>query len=179
MSLLFFHPLLNSASRIIKPFYLEDIKPVLKFIKDNWQKGDVLYIHYFAQYPFDYYSKYYPKPYTFDESEYIIGIAPRGWYRHHNKTEVFKYYGPETPIKQSSIDMFKIYAKDLDQLKGKKRAWVLFTRYTPKDGIIEEKFFIYHLETMGKQLDFYGRSGVSAVYLFDLSNSRSIEQSSY
>ncbi|MHA2039696.1 MAG: glycosyltransferase family 39 protein, partial [Promethearchaeota archaeon] len=39
--LLFFHPLSLSAYRIIKPFYWEDIKPVMKYVKDNWQKGDI------------------------------------------------------------------------------------------------------------------------------------------
>jgi len=170
LSLLFFHPLTTSAYRIIKPFYYEQIRPVLKYVKNNWQKGDVLYVHYFAQYPFDYYSKYYPQPYKFDESEYIIGIAPRGWYRHWRKKDVSTYYGPEVPIEQSSFEIFKIYENDLDQLKGKKRVWVLFTRYTPKDGIVEEKFFIYHLDTIGTRLDFYGSSGVSDVYLYDLSD---------
>lgn len=168
--LLFFHPVSTSAYRIKKPLYLENVKPVLKYVKDNWQEDDILYVHYFAQYPFDYYSKYHSEPIRFDENEYIIGIAPRGWYRHHNRMEVSKYYGPEAPIKQSSNEIFKLYVRDLNQLKGKKRVWVLFTRYTPKDGIIEEKFFIYHLETIGKQLDFYGQSGVSAVYLYDLSS---------
>jgi len=39
-----------------------------------------------------------------------------------------------------------------------------------KNGIDEEKFFVYNLETIGKQLDFFGRSGTSAVYLYDLSD---------
>jgi len=169
LSLLLFHPISTSAYRIIRPFHLEEMKPVLKYVKENWQKGDVLYVHYFAQYPFDFYSKYYPKPYMFDESEYIIGIAPRGWYRHHNRTELSKHYDPGTPIKQSSMDIFKLYAKDLDRLKGNKRVWVLFTRHIPKDGIIEEKYYLYHLETNGKRLDYYGHSGKTAVYLYDLS----------
>jgi len=145
------------------------MRPVLKHVKGNWEKGDILYVHYFAQYPFEYYSKYYPNPYTFDESEYIIGIAPRGWYRIWRKMDVSKYYGPEVSVEQSTMEIFRIYARDLDQLKGHRRVWVLFTRYTPKDGIVEEKFITYHLEKIGKKLDFYGSSGVSSVYLYDLS----------
>lgn len=169
LSLLFFHPLTISVYRAIKPLPVENMRPVLKYVKDNWQKGDVLYVHYFAQYPFEYYSKYYPNPYTFDESEYIIGIAPRGWYRIWKKMDVSKYYGPEVSVEQSNMEIFRIYARDLDQLKGHRRVWVLFTRYTPKDSIVEEKFIVYHLEKYGKQLDFFGLSGVSAVYLYDLS----------
>jgi len=77
IALLFFHPLSLSAYRVIKPFYHEDSRPVLKYVKDNWQKGDIIYVHYYAQYPFDYYSSYYPEAYRFDKNEYIIGIAPR------------------------------------------------------------------------------------------------------
>jgi hypothetical protein len=175
ISLLFFFPLTTSAYRIIKPFYWEDIKPVLKHVKDNRQEGDVLYVNYIAQYQFEYYSKFYPHPYKFDEGEYVIGIAPRGWYRHWRKGDVYKYYGPGAPIKQSSIEIFKIYEKDLDQLKGNKRIWLLFTGAVLKDGINEEKFSIFHLETVGKQMDFFGRSGVSTVYLYDLSRQISNE----
>jgi hypothetical protein len=35
--------------------------------------------------------------------------------------------------------------------------------------MVEEKFIIYQLEQFGKQLEFFGRSGVSSVYLYDLS----------
>lgn len=168
ISLLLFYPLLTSVYRIGKPYYYENIKPVLKYVKDHWQEGDVLYVHYFAQYPFLYYSQYHPDSYTFKEDDYVIGIAPRGWYRHWRKKEVFKYYDPDSPIEQSSIEIFKIYAKDLDQLKGRKRVWVLFTMAVPKDGILEEKFFVYHLETIGNQLDSFGNPGVSSVYLYDL-----------
>ena len=169
ISLLLFHPLSLSAYRIIRPFYYEDIKPILNHIKENWQEGDILYVHYYAQYPFEYYSKYYPEPYRFKEGKYIIGIAPRGWYRHWRKQEVLKYYDSKAPIKQSSVEIFKIYTKDLGRLKGNKRVWILFTGTIPKDGVTEEKFFTYHLETIGKRLDTFGRPGVSAVYLYDLS----------
>ncbi|MHA2039911.1 MAG: hypothetical protein ACW98X_26140, partial [Promethearchaeota archaeon] len=109
------------------------------------------------------------EPYSFIEGEYIIGIAPRGWYRNYRKQDVSKYYDPGAPIKQSSIDIFNLYAGELDQLKGKKRVWLLFTAAILKDGINEEKFFVYQLETIGEQVDFMGHSGISAVYLYDLS----------
>lgn len=167
--LLFFHPLSLSAYRTIKPIYYEDSKSILKYVKDNWQKGDILYVHYFAQYQFEYYSEYSPEPYRFDKSEYIIGIAPRGWYRRWKKADVYKYYDNVTPVKQSSMEIFKVYARDLGQLQGNKRVWFLFARAIPKDGINEEKFFVYTLENMGKQLDFFGIPGVSTCYLYDLS----------
>lgn len=167
---LLFQPLTRSTYRAIRPFYQEDIRSVLKYVRDNWQRGDILYVHYYAQYPFIYYSEYHPEPYSFNKDEYITGIAPRGWYRHWRKQEVSKYYAPETSIEQAPLDIFKIYANDLNQLKGRERVWVLFTAAIPKDGIVEEKFFVYHLESMGKKMDFFGSPGKGTVYLYDLSS---------
>ncbi len=171
VALLLFHPLSFASYRMIKPFRHENIKPILKYVKDNWHEGDIVYVHYFAQYPFEYYTKFHPEPYRFSEADYIIGIAPRGWYRHWRRQEVSKYYTPDVPIKQSSIEILKIYTRDLDLLNGKNRVWILFsgTSNITKDGINEERFFVYHLESMGKRLDFFGEPGISSVYLYDLS----------
>lgn len=171
--LLFFYPIITSAYRIIKPFYWEDMKPVLNYIQENWRDGDVIYVHYYAQYPFLYYVKYYPQPYDFREDDYVIGIAPRGWYTKWRRQEVSKYYDPNTPIRQSSTEIFITFAKDLERLRGYKRVWVLFTSAIPRDGIIEERFFVYRLENMGRRLDFFGETGVSSVYLYDLSGEMS------
>lgn len=175
IALLFFHPLTTSAYRIIKPFYYEDIKPVMEYVKDNWQEGDVIYVHYYAQYPFEYYSHYHPEPYKFSKDEYLIGIAPRGWYRHWKKKEGTKRYGGE-PVIQSNTDIFNTYARDMDNLAGNKRVWVLFTTVILKDGISEEKFFVHHLETIGRKLDSYGEPGVSSVYLYDLATEAASEE---
>ena len=168
--LLFFQPLATATTRVIRPFDKDDVRSVMKYVKDNWQSGDVLYIHYYAQYPFLYYSEYHPEPYSFNKDEYIIGIAPRGWYRHWRRQYVSKYYAPDEPIKQTPIDIFKIYANDLTQLKGHKRVWVLFAAAIPKGGMIEEKFFIYSLASIGKQIDSFGRYKKGTVYLYDLSS---------
>ena len=167
---LFFQPLATATSRIKQPLHHENIRPALQYVKDNWQKGDILYVHYYAQYPFQYYSEFHPRPYNFQKDEYIIGIAPRGWYRFFRKQDVSNYYGPEVSIKQSGREIFEVYRKDLDQLKGHKRAWVLFTAVIPKDGISEEKYFTYHIDSIGNKIDFSGRYGKGMVYLYDLSN---------
>lgn len=168
LMLLFLHPLATSAYRLKKPFYWEDIKPVMHYVKDNWQQGDIIYLHYFAQYSFEYYAKYYPEPRSFREDEYIVGIAPRKWYGHWRKQEVSRYY-PVEPFTQTFSDIFKAYREDLIKLKGNKRVWIIFVESITTDSINEEKYFIYNLETMGAQLDRFGQSGVSVVYLYDLS----------
>ena len=166
---LLFQPLTRSMYKVMYPFSYDNLRPVLKYIKDNWQSGDILYVHYVAEYPFIYYSEYYPEPYSFNKDDCIIGIAPRGYYRHWRKQEVSKYYGPEVPIEQSLLEKFKIYANDLDQLKGHERVWILFTSVIPRDVTTQEIFFIYHLESIGKKIDFFESSQKSAAYLYDLS----------
>ncbi len=167
--LLFVYPLLWATYHIKKPFSRSEIKPVLEYIENEWQDGDLLYVHFYSEYAFQYYSKYHPDPYRFHDNDYVIGIAPRGWYNKWRKKSVSRYYNPEEEILQSNSDILNEYVKDLNKLRGKKRVWVLFTEDIVTGGIRDEKFFLYHLDTIGKRLASFGRSGLAIVYLYDLS----------
>ncbi len=169
MATLFLYPFSWATYHVKKPDSPEEIKPVLSYVKDNWQKGDILYIHFYAQYAFEYYSKYHPAPFKFDEDKLIIGIAPREWHTKWRKNRVSGYYRTEETIGQSSSDIFKRYVEDLNQLTGYERVWVLFTISIPRDGIQEEKFFLRYLDSVGERLDSFRRSGSATVYLYDLS----------
>lgn len=150
IGLLLFHPLLSSAHHLIKPLTTEEIKPILNYIKINWQSGDVIYIHYGAHPAFTYYAK----KYDFEKNHYVIGI----------------YAGDKNNQWAFSTDYLNAYTKDLDKLRGKNRIWILFS-HTPmlNKGINEEVFFIYYLNSIGKQIDSHRDSG-SSVYLYDLSS---------
>lgn len=167
--LLFFQPLSSATYHTIKPFSRGEIIPVLNDIKEKWQDGDVLYVHWYAQYAFEYYSKYHPEPYAFDVDEYVIGIASRGWYDRWKKEDLSKYYDMEKAITQTGTDVFSLFVKDLNKLKGHKRVWILFTEVVPRNGMREESFFLFQLDSIGQRLDSFGKSGVSAAYLYDLS----------
>jgi hypothetical protein len=169
IAVLFVYPLSWAAYHAGTPSSREEIRPVIGYIKKNWHDGDVIYVHYYAQYAFEYYTKFYPQRFHFDENDYIIGKAPRGWYRTWRKKQVSKYYELDDKTPQSNTDIFKEYNKDLDRLKGHKRVWVLFSATIMKDGMQEEKFFLFHLDTMGMRLDSFGQSGIAVVYLYDLS----------
>jgi len=167
---LFTYPVSWAAYHVKKPIAREDIKPVLRYIKDNWQDGDVLYVHFYAQYAFDYYSKYHPKSYPFSENEYIIGIAPRNWYREWRKMDVSKYYDTGKTVTQSSSDILNEYVKDIDKLTGRKRVWLLFTgNISSTKGIRDDDFFCFYLDTKGRRLGSY-QNADAAVYTYDLSN---------
>ncbi len=86
---------------------------------------------------------------------------------------MYRYYNADTPIYQSSSDIFKIYLYDLNKPKGHKRVWILFSAAIIKDRVDEEKYIVFHLDTIGKRLEFFGHSGVAAVYLYDLSETAS------
>ncbi len=170
---LFIYPLLWAAYHGIKPTSRENIKPVLTYINNNWRDGDVLYVHYYSQFAFEYYNKYNPDQYNFNENDYVIGIAPRQWYTRWKRYDMSKYYGVERNIIQSRTDVLKEYVKDLNRLIGHKRVWILFTGALLVDGMEEEKFFLYHLETIGKNIDSFGHVGNASVYLYDLSQDKS------
>lgn len=151
IGLLLFHPVLAAGSHLFKPVSLEheEVKPVLNYIRKNWQDGDVLYLHYRVHPAFTYYSK----KYDFRDSDYIVGA----------------YAGDKDNQWAFSPDYLRVYTDDINILRGKKRVWMLFT-YTPllHKGIDERIFFEYYLNTIGKQLDFIENDG-PAVYLYDLS----------
>ena len=169
IAVLFFHPLSWAVYHAKTPASPEEIRPAISYVKNNWQEGDKIYVHYYAQYAFEYYTKHHPDKYAFDEDAVIIGIAPRGWYRHWRKQDVIKYYDVDVPIRQSSSEIFKTYIKDLNKVIGHKRVWVLFTSVIIKDGMQEEKFYVFHLDNIGKRLDQHGRERIATAYLYDLS----------
>jgi len=166
---LFAYPVSWAAYHAKSPTNHEEIRPPIRYVKDNWQSGDIIYVHYYAQYAFEYYTKHHPDKYLFDENDYFVSIAPRGWYRTWRKQHVDKFYPPDTPIRQTNTEIFRTYIKDMDKIKGHKRVWVLFSSNIVKGGMQEEKFISFHLDTTGKRLDSFGNPGVGAVYLYDLS----------
>ncbi len=169
VGLLFLHPLAWTTYHAAKPSSREEIKPVLTYIKKNWRKGDILYVYYMTQFAFEYYSKYHPGNYHFDGNEYIIGQGPQDWYATYKRQEFRGFWNKDKPFSQPYTEIFKKYVEDMNKLKGHKRVWILFSSMVSKEGIHEEKFFNYHLGTIGKQLDSFGQAGISAVYLYDLS----------
>jgi hypothetical protein len=120
------------------------------------------------------YTKHHPDKYLFDENDYIVSIAPRGWYRTWRKQHVDEYYPPETPIYQTNTEIFETYIKDINKIKRRKRVWVLFSSKIVKGGMQEEHFITFHLDTIGMRLDFFGSPGIGSVYLYDLSEEESM-----
>lgn len=145
MILLLFHPLKDSIHVFRKPsdVAVEEIKPVISYVRKHWNKGDVLYLYYGSGNAFEYYSQ----KYGFNKSDYLLGImSPDDWDK---------------------------YKEDLDKLRGNKRAWVLISHVCISRGVDEEKLFLYYLNSIGRKLDSFKCEGAAAyLYDFGVGNKK-------
>ena len=120
--------------------YREEIKPILNYVKIYQQKEDMIYVYYGADRAF----QYYIDSYGFDNERCITGISSR--------QNLGKYHA------------------DLDQLKGKKRVWVIFTHVYSAQESSEERYMVDYMGSIGKRLDMF-RSVRASVYLYDFTSS--------
>jgi hypothetical protein len=145
IGLLFFHPLLFASYHLVKPSTREEIKPVMNHIKEHEHEGDVLYVYHGAMPAF----RYYAPRFYLSKMNLVWGI--------------------------SSEDDWENYEKDIDQLRGDRRVWLLFSHSHTDTGVDEEKLFMYLLHMRGTRLDYFKSVG-AAVYLYDLDEPRSLRQ---
>jgi len=137
-------PLLNASTRLVKPYLKEEIKPVISYVKNHQQPGDVLYIYQRGEYQF----KYYASRYGYREGDYIIGVD-----------DLDKFDG-----KRVSVEEWKRYKKDLDNLRGNKRVWLIFSH---ANITAENEMIKSYLDSIGNKIDEF-HSIVAFVYLYDL-----------
>jgi hypothetical protein len=139
--LLFLHPLYLAGFHFISPRTKAEIRPVIDYFINNHKIEDKLYLYGPAQHAGEYYLNYQYKT----NIDYIVGIR--------------------------SSKRLANYISDLDKIQGYKRAWILFSQVTNNDGVNEEKFFLYYLDSIGIRLDAFKSPGAS-VYLYDLSGEK-------
>ena len=68
--LLFCQPVFKAASHLRSPIEREEIKPVLNYLKQNFQNGDGLYLYHASKIAF----KYYAKRYDLEDVQWHRGI---------------------------------------------------------------------------------------------------------
>ena len=130
----------NAAKNLIQPPGREELRPVLQHVARHWQEGDELYLYYATAKVYDYY-------------------APRVGLGHVEPTVGV----------MSREDWFE-YVRDLEDLRGKPRVWIVFMHPRKVDGVDEQKLFLLTLNHMGGQLQRLELAD-AAVYLYDLSGS--------
>jgi len=84
-----------AARRCAQPYEMQEITPVMEYLKTHRQPGDTIYVYHYA----DRAVLYYAERYGFAKSDFTLGVR--------------------------SMDDPKLYLEDLDKLKGKGRVWVV------------------------------------------------------
>lgn len=137
-------PIASASQLLVKPYLRGEIKPVISYVKTNQKPGDILYIYQRGKYQF----MYYAEKFGYQKGDYIIGVD-----------DLDKYDG-----KKLSEAEWQRYKNDLDNLRGNKRVWLLFSHATVAS---ENRKITSYLQTIGKQIDFFEQPG-AFVYLYDL-----------
>lgn len=142
LGFLFFRPVAHAVAALAHPRTREEIKPVLEYVSNHHLKGDVLYVYYMSGYPF----QYYAERHVIQPMDEIAG--------------------------KDVTERWQLFTEDLENLRGKRRVWVLLSHVYPfpDDGSSSkfdgEQRVLEQLDSMGTRLDSVRKDGASA-YLFD------------
>jgi hypothetical protein len=142
--LLLAQPVSSAGIRVFKPILRQEIKPVIGYVQDMQQRGDVVYVYHRASDAF----RFYASQYGFQDGSYIIGVDDLD--------------RDEITLEKDRIH----FQRDLDRLRGKQRVWVIYSHYNHVPA--EKAVFDNYLNQMGKELDLFQAQG-AMVALYDLS----------
>jgi 4-amino-4-deoxy-L-arabinose transferase-like glycosyltransferase len=139
LALLLFQPVAGATNHMLRPRARQDVRPIMAYVRDNRQPGDVIYVYHHQRESFQYYA---PR-YGLNEGDYILGIDAR------DETKRRADWGE--------------YQRDLDQLRGNARVWVLFSHVRKIQNIREDEFMLRYLNGMGaRRAEFIPREDSSA-----------------
>ena len=127
-ALLLFQPVGGATSNMLRPHAREDIKPILAYVRDHRQPGDLIYVYHHQRESF----LYYAKRYGFEQEDYLLGIDARD----------------ETKKRAD----WSAYEKDLDRLRGHSRVWLMFSHVRRIQDIREDEFMLQYLNKVGSKL---------------------------
>jgi hypothetical protein len=172
-ALLLIQPVGGATSNMLHP--RDDLKPVMAYVRDHLQPGDVIYIYHHLRQPF----QYYAKRYHLNEADYALGIDAR-----------------DESKKRAD---WQAYEKDLDQLRGRNRVWLMFSHVRRIQNVREDEFMLQYLSRIGAKLEEFTSASAqpsseadeadqagleentpaaASVYLYDLSKAGPLAQPS-
>ena len=158
-TLILLNPAVNALRHLKNPRVWQEMRQALQYIKDNEQKGDVIYVFHSSQYQF----KYYAKKFGFND-QFVVDKSEH--YSDPSTSRIYKKPGYSTLVLGvSSPGNEQKYINQLNKLKGEKRVWVLISRVWNAD----KRTVIDHLNVIGKQIKVFYPAGGSYAYLYDLS----------
>ncbi len=126
-------PVTGSAlARFVHPRRPEELRPVMKYLQEQYQEKDAVYLYYAAVNGFNYYCRqmdFYPK-------DTLVGVEAR--------------------------DQWDDYFRDAKRGQGRPRVWLIFSHIATWGGIDEEKIILDYWDRLGQRLDSFKASGASA-----------------
>jgi len=134
--LLLSYPLRSAGYALARPFYRAEMRPIMAYLQEHLEDRDVLYLHSDAARAFTYYSERY----GLDSSNYTVGTG--------------------------KIGAWSTYTNEIDDLRGDKRVWFVFSLHGGYSSG-EEKFFLNYLDHIGTRIASF-RSPRATLYLYDL-----------
>ena len=105
------------------PFQREELRPVVSYLAQHRQPGDVIYVYYGAGQAFEYYAERAGIPRT----AYQLGRCSRA--------------------------RWQDYLDDIDALRGKSRVWLVLAHPFLKGGIREDSLFVDYFAHVGRRID--------------------------
>jgi hypothetical protein len=141
--IILYQPVIKSIKLFFQPELVSEIKPVISYIKQHQQPGDLIYVFQRGIYQFSYYASRY----GYQPQDYINGVE-----------DLDQYDG-----KKVSDQEKQRYMADLNQLKGNQRVWILFAHAVIPDEI---KFYNAYLNQLGLRIDEFQADG-AFVYLYN------------
>jgi 4-amino-4-deoxy-L-arabinose transferase-like glycosyltransferase len=140
VALLLFQPVAGATNHMLHPRSRQDVRPIMAYVRDNRQPGDMIYVYHHQRESFQYYA---PK-YKLKEGEYVLGIDAR------DETKRRAHWDE--------------YQRDLDQLRGNARVWILFSHVRKIQNIREDEFMLRYLNIIGVKIgEFIPREESSAL----------------
>lgn len=169
--LLFFHPLSRAGHYLLQPRLQEEMRPVMRYFKEQKREGDSFYLNNSAQEAYFYYLSYHNFRIK-DQSVWVlmdrVFVNNAGEFVEVFYTDyLFNKNGRFITARRVGRSE-KIYKDDVNKLGKNKRTWILFSHVKDET----KKFFLAYLDTIGIKLDEFIGVGC-ALYLYDLSQQKS------
>jgi hypothetical protein len=136
---LLFAPLRTAVENFTSPKMQEHIRPAMQVLYEEMQPGDIVYVYHWTEHAV----RYYAPKYHLALDRFIFGAD------HH-----------EQPA---------LYAAELDALRGRERAWFLFSHVYEQGSFNERDAILEYLDSIGELTRQIRLPGTSVyLYLYDL-----------
>jgi hypothetical protein len=158
-------PVWWSANAALDPPRHEEIKPVLKHIRDRWREGDALYVHKGALYAFLYYANCGcfslagsdgAKLWPLASNSFAPGLL---WHPVEPESRTV-LVGPDTDDPTQQLN-------DLRRLRGRTRVWLVYSHVDRAESDFIRRRLLGRLGEMGMRVDVVDEPGAHA-YLYAL-----------